>query len=334
MHHEAWLKDVLVFLVAAGLIAPLFHRVRVGAVLGFLLIGVAVGPYGFGMLAADMPWLRYLTIEDRARVEPFAELGVMFLLFLVGIEMSVERLWSLRRFVAGIGSVQYLLSAVALGAALSLLGAPASAAIILGLGLAMSSIAVVMQLLEEQGRTATPLGQVAIAVLLFQDLMVAPVLFGVEILARGGDVVLGLAYALLQAAIAIAALLVAGRFVLRPLFSVAARTGSRELIMAMTLLMVIGVAAATGYAGLSTALGAFLAGMLLAETEYRHQVEIDIAPFKGLLVGLFFITVGMSIDVRVIWGRSAPSCWRSRCCSRSRPSSSTPPAACLVWRWA
>ena len=302
MHHEAWLKDVLVFLVAAGLIVPLFHRARVGAVLGFLLIGVAVGPYGFGMLAADMPWLRYLTIEDRARVEPFAELGVMFLLFLVGIEMSVERLWSLRRFVAGIGSVQFLLSAVAFGAALSLLGAPASAAIILGLGLAMSSTAVVMQLLEEQGRTATPLGQVAIAVLLFQDLMVAPVLFGVEILARGGDVVLGLAYALLQAAIAIAALLVAGRFVLRPLFSVAARTGSRELIMAMTLLMVIGVAAVTGYAGLSTALGAFLAGMLLAETEYRHQVEIDIAPFKGLLVGLFFITVGMSIDVRVIWG--------------------------------
>ena len=192
MQHEAWLKDLLVFLVAAGLIVPLFHRARVGAVLGFLLIGVAVGPYGFGALAADYPWLRYLTIEDRARVEPFAELGVMFLLFMIGIEMSVERLWSLRRFVAGIGSVQFLFSAVAFGAALSLLGAPASAAIILGLGLAMSSTAVVMQLLEEQGRTATPLGQVAIAVLLFQDLMVAPVLFGAEILARGGDVALGL----------------------------------------------------------------------------------------------------------------------------------------------
>ena len=192
MHHEAWLKDVLVFLVAAGLIVPLFHRARVGAVLGFLLIGVAVGPYGFGALAADYPWLRYLTIEDRARAEPFAELGVMFLLFLIGIEMSIERLWSLRRFVAGIGSMQFLLSAVVFGMALSLLGASASAAIILGLGLAMSSTAVVMQLLEEQGRTATPLGQVAIAVLLFQDLMVAPVLFGVEILGRGGDVASGL----------------------------------------------------------------------------------------------------------------------------------------------
>jgi monovalent cation:H+ antiporter-2, CPA2 family len=301
MHHEAWLKDVLVFLVAAGLIVPLFHRARIGAVLGFLLIGIAVGPHGFGTLAADYPWLRYLTIEDRARVEPFAELGVMFLLFLIGIEMSVERLWSLRRFVAGIGSMQFLLSAAAFGVALSLFGASASAATILGVGLAMSSTAVVMQLLEEQGRTATPLGQVAIAVLLFQDLMVAPALFGGEILARGGDVATGLAIALLQAAVAIAAILVAGRFVLRPLFTFAARTGSRELIMAMTLLLVIGVASVTGYAGLSTALGAFLAGVLLSETEYRHEVEVDIAPFKGLLVGLFFITVGMTIDVRVIW---------------------------------
>lgn len=305
MQHEAWLKDLLVFLVAAGLIVPLFHRARVGAVLGFLLIGVAVGPYGFGALAADYPWLRYLTIEDRARVEPFAELGVMFLLFLIGIEMSVERLWSLRRFVAGIGSVQFLLSAVAFGMALSLIGASSSAAIILGLGLAMSSTAVVMQLLEEQGRTSTPLGQVAIAVLLFQDLMVAPVLFGAEILARGGNVAAGLGWAVLTAVVAIAAILIAGRFLLRPLFSVAGKTGSRELIMAMTLLLVIGVAAATGYAGLSTALGAFLAGVLLSETEYRHQVEIDVAPFKGLLVGLFFITVGMSIDVRMVWNQIA-----------------------------
>ena len=301
MQHEAWLKDVLVFLVAAGLIVPLFHRARVGAVLGFLLIGIAVGPYGFGALAADYPWLRYLTIEDRARAEPFAELGVMFLLFMIGIEMSLERLWSLRRFVAGIGSVQFLLSAAGFGVVLSFLGAPKSAAIILGLGFAMSSTAVVMQLLEEQGRTSTPLGQVAIAVLLFQDLMVAPVLFGVEILARGGDVVAGLARALLTAAAVIAVILVAGRFVMRPLFSVAGRTGSRELIMAMTLLMVIGFASLTGYVGLSTALGAFLAGVLLSETEYRHQIEIDTAPFKGLLVGLFFITVGMSIDVRVVW---------------------------------
>src|SRR5215510_10471147 len=194
MLHESWLKDVLVFLVAAGLIVPLFHR---------------------------------------ARVEPFAELGVMFLLFLIGIEMSVERLWSLRRLVAGVGSMQFVLSAAVFATALWLMGAPASAAIVLSLGLAMSSTAVVMQLLEEQGRTATPLGQVAIAVLLFQDLMVAPVLFGEEILGRGGDVASGLAKALLTAAVTVTMILIAGRFLLRPLFSVAGKTGSRELIMAM-----------------------------------------------------------------------------------------------------
>lgn len=302
MQHEAWLKDLLVFLVATGLIVPLFQRARLGAVLGFLLIGVAVGPYGFGQFAAEYPWVRYLAIEDRARAQPFAELGVMFLLFMIGIEMSPERLWALRRYVAGVGSLQFLLSAAAIGIGISLMGAPHTASIVLGLCLAMSSTAVVMQLLEEQGRTATPIGRVAIAVLLFQDLMVAPVLFGIGILARGGeDVALRLAVALVQAAATIAVIMVAGRFLLRPLFSFAARSGSRELIMAMSLFMVIGLAAATGYAGASTALGAFLAGVLLSGTEYRHQVEIDIAPFKGLLVGLFFVTVGMSVDIAAIW---------------------------------
>src|SRR5262245_34453954 len=302
MHHEAWLKDVLVFLVAAGLIAPLFHRARVSAVLGFLLIGVAVGPYGFGQLAGDYPWLRYLTIEDRARAEPFAELGVLFLLFLIGLELSLARLWAMRRYVAGIGDLQFVFSALAIGAGLAAFGADANSAIVLGLCLAMSSTAIVMQLLEEQGRSTAPVGRVALAVLLFQDLMVAPVLFGVEILGRGGpNVALSLASALLQGAVVVVVIIVAGRYVLRPIFRSVARTGSRDLIMAITLFLVLAVAAATGFAGLSTALGAFLAGLLLSETEYRHQVEIDLAPFKGLLIGLFFITVGMAIDVRVVW---------------------------------
>jgi CPA2 family monovalent cation:H+ antiporter-2 len=301
---EPWLKDILVFLVGAGLIVPLFHRARIGAVFGFLLVGVAVGPYGLGQLVETHPWLRYLTIEHRERVEPFAELGIWFLLFLIGVELSVERLWSLRRFVVGVGGVAFVLSTAAIAAALALIGQGAVAAIVLGLGLAMSSTAVVLQLLEEQGRSASALGQLAFSVLLFQDLMVAPVLFVTQMLGSGGPgVALGLALALVQAAVAVTVIAVVGRFVLRPIFHFAAQTGSRELIMAITLLIVLAVASSTAYVGLSAALGAFLAGVLISETEYRHQVEIDLAPFKGLLIGLFFITVGMSIDLRVIWAQ-------------------------------
>src|SRR6185295_10430185 len=187
MEHAPWLKDVVVFLVAAGLVVPLFHHARIGAVLGFLVVGVAVGPYGLGQWASEYPWVRYLTIEERSQVDIFAEFGVMFLLFLIGLDMSIERLWALRRYVLGIGGTQFLLSAIAIAVAVKLFGASASAAIVLGLCLAMSSTAVVMQLLEEQGRSATLVGRLAIAVLLFQDLMVAPVLLATEVLGRGGD---------------------------------------------------------------------------------------------------------------------------------------------------
>jgi monovalent cation:H+ antiporter-2, CPA2 family len=199
----------------------------------------------------------------------------------VGLELSLARLWALRQYVAGIGTLQFVVSALTIGAGLALLGTSGSNAVVLGLCLAMSSTAIVMQLLEEQGRSATPVGRIAMSVLLFQDLMVAPVLFGVEFLARGAPhLALGLGSAVLEAAGAVLVIIAAGRYVLRPIFRFAAQTGSRDLIMAMTLFMVLGVAAATGAAGLSTALGAFLAGLLLSETEYRHQVEIDLVPFK------------------------------------------------------
>jgi monovalent cation:H+ antiporter-2, CPA2 family len=302
VEHGPWLKDFLVFLVAAGLVVPLFHRARIGAVLGFLVAGVAVGPYGFGQLAGDYPWIRYLTIEDRERAVPFAELGVMFLLFLIGLELSFARLWSLRRLVLGIGGLQFFVSTLVIAAALAFAMPKAPIAIVLGFCFAMSSTAIVMQLIEEQGRSATPLGRVALSVLLFQDLMVAPVLFGTEVLAHGSEhIALGLAWALLQAVAVVVVIAAAGYFMLRPVFRFAAQTGSRELIMAITLLMVVGIAVATGRAGLSTALGAFLTGLLLSETEYRYQIEIDFAPFKGLLLGLFFVTVGMTLDLSAIW---------------------------------
>jgi K+:H+ antiporter len=302
LDHGPWLKDVLVFLASTGIIVPLFHRARVGAVLGFLIVGFLVGPYGFGRHTAELPWLRYLTIEDRGRVETLAELGILFLVFLIGLELSVTRLWALRRYVIGVGGLQFLLSALAIAAALWAVGAGTSGAIVLGLCLAMSSTAIVMQLLEDAGRTATPVGRVALSVLLFQDLMMAPVLFVVGVLGRSEqNLALALASALIQAAAAVAAIIVVGRYLLRPILRLAGRTGSRELILAMALFMVIGIAAATGRAGLSTALGAFLAGLLLSETEYRHQIEIDLAPFKGLLIGVFFVSIGMLIDVRALW---------------------------------
>ncbi len=305
--HGLWLKDFFVFLAAAGLVVPLFHRARMGAVLGFLLVGVLLGPFGLGRLADDYAWIRYFTIEDRARVEPFAELGVMFLLFLVGMELSFARLWSLRRFVLGVGGTQVVLSTLVIAAVIAVLGGGAALAVLLGLSLALSSTAIVMQLLEEQGRTATPLGRIALSVLLFQDLMVVPLLFVIGVLGHDrGSLAGGLSLAFAQAAAAVALIAVAGRFLLRPLFRFAAKTGSRELIMAITVLIVVGLAAVTGFAGLSVALGAFLAGLLLGETEYRHQVETDLEPFKGLLLGLFFVTVGMTIDVAAIW-RNAPA---------------------------
>jgi CPA2 family monovalent cation:H+ antiporter-2 len=303
LEHQPWLKDVLVFFAAAGLVVPLFHRARIGAVLGFLLAGLILGPFGLGQLAKDFSWVSYLTIEDQARARLFAEFGVLFLLFLIGLEMSIERLWSLRRYVIGVGGAQFAVSAIAIWAVVVVFfDAPMSPAIVLGLGFAMSSTAIVMQLLEGQGRLATQVGRIAFAVLLFQDLMVAQVLLVTQVLGSGGEnPVQAVGFGILQAIGAVVLIVGAGRFVLRPLLHLAARTGGRDLIMAITLLIVIGTAGATGLAGLSTALGAFLAGLMLSETEYRHQIEIDLQPVKGLFIGLFFISIGMTVDLRAVW---------------------------------
>lgn len=300
--HAAWVKDVFVFLAAAGVVVPLFHRARIGAVLGFLVVGIAVGPYGLARFAAEYPWVSYLTIDDPKRAAPFAELGVIFLLFLLGLELSFRRLWQLRRYVFGVGAAQVLLSAAAIGAGSYFAGASLQIAIVLGMGLALSSTAMVMQLLRDQRRGGTQLGRLALSVLLFQDLMVVPILFVTGMLGKGveGGIALPLALALAQGALAVLVILVAGRFVVRPFLGFVAGTGSRDLMMALSVLVVVAAAGATGAAGLSTALGAFLAGLLLGESEYRHQIEMDLEPFKGLLLGLFFVTVGMSIDLRLI----------------------------------
>ena len=290
------LDDVLVFLAAAGVIVPFLHRARLGTILGFLIVGVIIGPYGLGRLQYSVPWIIWVTIENPEAVTPFADWGVVFLLFLIGLEVSVARLWELRRYVFGVGGMQIVLSAVAIAAIAHLAGVRIAGAVILGLCLAQSSTAIVMQSLVEQGRTATSLGHVALAVLLFQDLMVIPTLFVTGMDHHGAFDWGALGLTLAQGVAAIAGILLVGHFVLRPLLHLVVKTGSRDLIMAITLLLVVGAAGTTALAGLSSAFGAFLAGLLLSESQYKHQIEIDLEPFKGLLLGLFFMTVGMMLD--------------------------------------
>ena len=270
--------------------------------LGFLIAGSAIGPYGLGSLAPDHPWLWYVTLDDPRRASVAAELGIMFLLFLLGLELSLKRLWDLRRYVLGVGLAQVLFTGVAVGLFVRGFVAPPPAGIVLGLCLALSSTAIVMQVLVEQRRAATPVGRIALSVLLFQDLMVVPILFIVGLLAGGPQRnFVSLIAPFLGALVAVPLLLIAGRYVVRPLFHSAGRTGSRELILALALLVVIGIAGVTEASGLSMALGAFLAGLLLSESEYRHQIEVDIEPFKGLLLGIFFTTVGASVNLGVVW---------------------------------
>ncbi|WP_137043994.1 monovalent cation:proton antiporter-2 (CPA2) family protein [Pseudolabrys sp. FHR47] len=308
MLHAEGFKGLIIFLIAAGVIVPLFHRARISTVLGFLLVGVILGPFGLGRLAAEVPWVSYVTFDNPRTAEPLAELGIIFLLFILGLELSVQRLWQLRRYVLGVGLFQVAVSSLAIGFALRLAGAPPPSGIVLGMCIALSSTAIVMQLLVEQHRSASPVGRVALSVLLFQDLMVVPILFIVGMLggSGGADRWWALFLAFAQAIAAIAVIMLLGRYLVRPLLRSAAHTGSRDLIMAITLLIVVGIAAATGAAGLSVALGAFLAGLLLSESEYRHHIEVDLEPFKGLLLGIFFVTVGTTIDPAVVLAYAGP----------------------------
>lgn len=301
--NEIWLKDILVFLVAAGVIVPLFKAARLGAVLGFLIAGVVLGPSGLGRFSGDVPLLSFVTVTDAHAVEPFAELGVLFLLFLLGLELSFRRLWALRVTVFGTGGLQSGLSAAAIGAAAFFLGYAAPSAIIVGLAFALSSTAIVMQVLSEDRRVATPVGRTALGVLLMQDILVAPILILAGFLARSDDGGLlgALGQATWQGGAAILIIFVVGRYLLRPAFRLAARFGGRDTLMALTLVAVVGAAVLTDTGGLSLALGAFLAGLLVGETEFKHQAEVDLDPFKGLLLGLFFVTVGMGLDLVQVW---------------------------------
>ncbi|PEQ10716.1 hypothetical protein B2G71_20565 [Novosphingobium sp. PC22D] len=298
-----YLREIILFLAAAGLVMPVVRRLNISPVLGFLCIGLVIGPYGLGRFEERFPAIGYFVVSDLEGVQTIGELGVIFLLFSIGLEMSVGQLWGMRRTVFGLGSAQILLSAAAIGLAAGVLGAEPQTAILLGLCLALSSTAIVMQLLSEQLRLGSQAGRTAFGVLLMQDLAVVPILFYVGLLGSEveGSFWAAVSLSIAEALLAIAAIFAIGRLVVRPVLRFAGSSGSREMFMASVLLFILGTSALTAQAGLSMALGAFLAGLLFSGTEYRHQVNSDIEPFKGLLLALFFISVGMRLDLAAIW---------------------------------
>ena len=295
-------SDALVVLGTAGVVVPLVHRLGLSPVLGYLGAGVLLGPLGLGSFIGSVPLLYWVTVGDAKNVAGIADLGVVFLLFLVGLELPYERLMAMRRLVFGLGGLQVVLSTIVLSVAIWGLGQTAPVALMLGSCLALSSTAIVLEVLSAQGRVSTSAGRASLSVLLAQDLAVIPVLMFVSILGadKGSSVLATVGLALMNAAAAIAFIVLIGRALLRPLFRLVARTHSRELFMATILFIVVATGVIAAAADLSMALGAFVAGLLLAETEYRKAIETTIEPFKGLLLGVFFFTVGMSIDLRVL----------------------------------
>lgn len=301
MEHEIFpvgTADILLYLATAGVVVPLLHRFGASQVTAFLVTGILLGPYVAGRLAESVPWLRVLTFEDPELLERLGGLGVVFLLFVLGLELSLDRLVALRRWILGLGSLQVLVTSGAIAAIAAGFGNGLAASVLLGLSLALSSTAVVMQLLIEQRRQTSEAGRIAFAVLLAQDVAVAPILLLVGLLAglAATDPWGALAETLALTVLTLLSLLLLGPRVIRPLLRLASRAGGREVLVAAALLLVIGSAGLTAGAGASPALGAFLAGVLLAESEFRHTIEADIEPFKGLLLGLFFVTVGADVD--------------------------------------
>lgn len=292
-------KEFLIVLGIAGLVVPLFLRVGVNAVLGFLIMGVLLSPDVLGNLSHYVPALSNLSISDPESMGHIADLGVVFLLFLIGIELSFERLNTMRHLVFGLGGLQVVLSLAAVASAALLMGFDMRAALVAGAALSLSSTAIVVQLLSDSRRLGSQTGRLSFAILLMQDLAVIPLLLLLPILGQRveGNVAVSILLALMQAGLAVVLIIVVGRYLLRPLLRLVARTGSSDLFMAAVLLIAVGAAGAANLAGISMTLGAFIAGLMLAETEYRRAIEAVVEPFKGLLLGTFFLVIGLKLDL-------------------------------------
>jgi CPA2 family monovalent cation:H+ antiporter-2 len=293
-------SDALVLLGTAGIVIPLVRRFGLNPVLGYLGAGAILGPLGLGSFIQHFPILYWFTVVDAKNVSGIADLGIVFLLFLIGMELSYDRLRAMRRLIVGLGGSQIVLSAAVIGGMAALAGAKPVVALILGACLALSSTAIVLEVLSRQGRLNTSAGRASFATLLAQDLAVAPLLLFISIsgISENGSVLTSLALALTNTVVALGVIVIVGRLVMKPLFRLVASAGMNELFIATTLFVIVATGVAAAAAGLSMALGAFVAGLLLAETEFRKAIETAIDPFKGLLLGLFFFTVGMNIDFR------------------------------------
>ncbi|MFM6932513.1 MAG: cation:proton antiporter [Novosphingobium sp.] len=292
------LGDALVILGAAGLVIPLFARFRITPVIGFILVGMLVGPFGLGAKIEDVPWLSYVTISDPSGLAPYAEFGIVMLLFSVGLELSFGRLWTMRRLVFGLGALELIIGALLIGAVLFVMGNSLATGLALGLALALSSTALVLKITD----TRTPVGRAALAMLLFEDIALVPIIFLLGAMGSGGEGA-EIWQTLMLGGLTVGVLMIGGRLFLPILFAQAARTKSPELFLAASLLVVIVAALATGASGLSPIVGALIAGLLIAETDYAGEVESMTEPFKGLALGVFLITVGMSLDLDQVWNR-------------------------------
>ncbi|MGE0023603.1 MAG: cation:proton antiporter [Hyphomicrobium sp.] len=293
-------SDALVVLGTAGVVVPLVQRWGINSVLGYLCAGAVLGPLGLGAFKGELPFLYWMTVVDAKNVAAIAELGVVFLLFVIGLELSYQRLQTMRRLVFGLGTLQVVLSTAAIGAVFALAGQGPQVALVIGACLALSSTAIVIEVLASQRRLTTAAGRASFSVLLAQDLAVVPILLTISILGRGDEsgAFTGVMLAVATAVLAIGLIVLVGRLFLKPLFGLVSAFGMNDLFVAAILFVIVGAATAAGVAGLPMSLGAFVAGLLLAESEYRKAIEATIEPFKGLLLGMFFFTVGMNIDPR------------------------------------